>query len=314
MQIPPTPLKDIAALIDAKFIGDSQHEVSGFNEIHRVMPGDCVFVDHPKYYDKALGSAASTIIINKEVDCPKGKALIIHPEPFTAFNTLTKHFSPRTNSGKHIGKHISDSAQIGLQTVIMPGCFIGNHVTIGNNCLLYPNVVIYDGTVIGDNVVIHANTSVGSDAFYFKKRAENFEPLYTCGNVIIENDVVIGSNCTIDKGVTATTKIGRGTIIDNQVHVGHDVLIGEMCLFAAQVGIAGACNIGDKVTVWGQVGISSGITIGNGATILAQSGVGEDVPDGKTFFGTPASDAKEKIREIMALKQLPGLINKLYGK
>src|SRR3954465_14670854 len=124
MKIPASTLKNIAALLQSKYIGRDDHPVTGFNEIHRVEKGDCVFVDHPKYYDKALNSAASTVIINKEVDCPKGKALIIHPEPFTAFNTLTKHFSPRTNSGKHI----SDSAQIGLQTIIMPGCFIGNHV------------------------------------------------------------------------------------------------------------------------------------------------------------------------------------------
>jgi UDP-3-O-[3-hydroxymyristoyl] glucosamine N-acyltransferase len=130
--------------------------------------------------------------------------------------------------------------------------------------------------------------------------------------VVIEDNVVLGSNCTIDKGVTDETRIGKGSILDNQVHVGHDVKIGEMCLFAAQVGIAGACTIGNKVTVWGQVGISSGITIGDNAVILAQSGLGENVAAGKTFFGTPAGDAREKMREVFALKQLPSLIGKLY--
>ncbi len=310
MKIQPTPLSEIAALIQAKIIGDPRHEVTGFNEIHRVEKGDCLFVDHPKYYDKALNSAASTIIINKEVDCPEGKALIIHHEPFTAFNQLTQHFSPKRFSNQHV----SASATIGKNTVVMPGCFVGNDVTIGDNCVIHPNVVIYDGCSIGNNVVIHANTTVGSDAFYFKKREKTFEPLYTCGTVIIEDNVVIGSNCTIDKGVSAITRIGRGSILDNQVHVGHDVLIGEMCLFAAQTGIAGACTIGSKVTVWGQVGISSGISIGDGATILAQSGLGENVPAGKTFFGTPASDAREKMRELFASRQLPSLISKLYDK
>jgi UDP-3-O-[3-hydroxymyristoyl] glucosamine N-acyltransferase len=310
MIIPPTSLKEIAAIINSEYLGSPNHQILGFNEIHRVQKGDCVFVDHPKYFFNALNSAASTIIINSKVDCPDGKALIFHDEPFTAFNTLTKHFAPRVYSQVHI----SPSASVGKDSVIMPGCFIGNNVTIGHNCVIKPNVVIYDNCVIGNNVQIHSNTTIGSDAFYFKKRDTNFEALYTCGNVVIEDNVVIGSGCTIDKGVTATTKIGKGSILDNQVHVGHDVLIGEMCLFAAQVGIAGACNIGNKVTVWGQVGISSGLTIEDGATILAKSGLGEDVPAGKTFFGIPAADAKEKMRELFATKQLTGLIYKLYDK
>jgi len=310
MQIKSTSLKEIAALINSKFIGAENHIITGFNEIHRVVAGDVVFVDHPKYYDKALNSAASTIIINKEVDCPLGKALIIHPEPFTAFNTLTKHFSPKTYSSQSI----SNSAKIGVNTIIMPGAFIGNNVIIGSNCIIHPNVVIYENCILGNNIIVHANTTIGSDAFYFKKRDTEFEPLNTCGIVIIEDNVVIGANCTIDKGVTAITKIGKGCILDNQVHVGHDVLIGEMCLFAAGVGIAGACTIGNKVTMWGQVGISSSIVIGDGATILAQSGVGENVPAGKTYFGSPAGDAKDKMRELFASKQLPALINKLYDK
>jgi UDP-3-O-[3-hydroxymyristoyl] glucosamine N-acyltransferase len=310
MQIKPTSLKEVSAIINAHFVGNADHLITGLNEIHRVRSGDIVFVDHPKYYDKALHSAASTIIINKEVPCPSGKALIIHPEPFTAFNELSKYFQPT----KYSDKPISPSAKIGENTVVMPGCFIGNNVVIGDHCIIYPNVVIYDNCKIGNRVVIHANTSIGSDAFYFKKREKTFEPLNSCGYVTIEDDVVIGASCTIDKGVTSVTKIGRGSILDNQVHIGHDVEIGEMCLFAAQVGIAGACTIGNKVTMWGQVGVSSGLTIADGATILAQSGLAENIKAGETYFGTPASTAREKMRELFAAKQLPDLINKLYDK
>jgi UDP-3-O-[3-hydroxymyristoyl] glucosamine N-acyltransferase len=310
MEIHPVTLKEIAALIKAEYVGKDDHVITGFNEIHRVKNGDVVFVDHPKYYDKALASAASTVIINKKVDCPPGKALLIHPEPFTAFNDLTLHFQPKSYSSQAV----SSSATIGKNVTIMPGCFVGNHAVIGDNTILHPNVVVYDNCRIGSNVIIHANTTIGSDAFYFKKRESRFEPLNTCGLVIIEDDVVIGSNCTIDKGVTSITKIGKGSILDNQVHVGHDVEIGEMCLFAAQIGIAGAVTIGNKVTMWGQVGISSGITIEDGATILAQSGVGENVKAGQTFFGTPAGPAREKMRELFAAKQLPDLIKKLYDK
>jgi UDP-3-O-[3-hydroxymyristoyl] glucosamine N-acyltransferase len=310
MQINPTPLKAIAAIINARFIGDENHLISGFNEIHRVTAGDVVFVDHPKYYDKALRSAASTIIINKEVECPEGKALIIHDEPFTAFNALTQHFQPKQYSLKPI----SDSAVIGKNTVIMPGCFIGNHVTIGDNCILHPNVVVYDTCEIGDNVTINAGTVIGSEGFYFKNRKTHFEQLQTCGRVIIKDNVHVGANCTIDKGVTADTSIGKGTIIDNLVHIAHDVVIGDMCLLAANVGVAGCCNIGNNVTLWGQVGISSGITIGDGAVIQAQSGVSENVPAGKVYFGTPAYEARAKMKEVFAVKQLPSLIHKLYEK
>lgn len=310
MQITPITLKALAEIIKAEYLGDPNHLITGFNEIHRVAKGDVVFVDHPKYYSRALESAATTIIINKKVDCPAGKALIIVEEPFTAFNTLTQHFQPKQYSSLPI----SASANIGTNTVIMPGCFIGNHVTIGNNCILHPNVVVYDNCVIGDNVIIQAGTIIGSDAFYFKNRKTHFEQLETCGNVVIGDDVKIGAGCTIDKGVSSDTWIGKGTIIDNLVHIGHDVVIGEMCLFAANVGIAGCCNIGNRVTLWGQVGIASDITIGDGAVVQAQSGVSENIPEGKVYFGTPAYDARAKMKEVFAAKQLPSLIHKLYDK
>lgn len=310
MQITPTKIKDIAAIIKAEFIGDEDHLITGFNEIHRVVSGDVIFVDHPKYYDKALQSAASTIIINKKVECPKGKGLIIHPEPFTAFNQLTQHFQPKQYSNQPI----SATTKIGKNAIIMPGCFIGNNVIVGDDCILHPNVIIYDNCEIGNNVTIHAGTVIGSDGFYFKNRKTHFEQLQSCGRVIIKDNVSIGANCTFDKGVTSDTIIGKGTIIDNLVHIAHDVVIGEMCLFAANVAIAGCSTIGNNVTMWGQVGISSDITIGDGAVIQAQSGVGENIPAGKVYFGTPANEARAKMKEVFAVKQLPSLIHKLYEK
>lgn len=310
MKITPTPLKEIAKIINARYIGSDTHLITGFNEIHRVEKGDVVFVDHPKYYDKALNSAATTVIINKEVPCPEGKGLIICDEPFTAFNTLTRHFQPLNYSNVSI----SPTAKIGSGTTLMPGVVIGNNSSIGNNCVIYPNVVINDNCHIGNNVVIQAGCVIGSLAFYYKKRTDRFEQLQTVGRVIIHDNVHLGASCTIDKGVTADTIIGKGCILDNMVHVGHDVTIGEMCLFAAGVAIAGACSIGNKVTMWGQVGISSGLTIEDGCTVLAQSGVGENMKAGSTYFGTPAYNAKEKMREIFAAKQLPDVLGKLNEK
>lgn len=293
-------LQKIATLIDAKFVGDQDFLILGINEIHVVESGDIVFVDHPKYYQKALESAATTILINKEVDCPEGKSLLISDDPFRDFNKITNHFNPFKNSKESI----ATSASIGEGTVVQPNVFIGNNVKIGKSCLIHPNVTIYDNTVIGDNVVIHANTVLGADAFYYKNRPEGFDQLISGGRVILKDNVHIGASCTIDKGVTGDTTIGNGTKIDNQVHVGHDTKIGKKCLIASQTGIAGCVIIEDEVTLWGQVGTNSGITIGKGAVILGQTGVTKSIPGGKTYFGTPISESREKLKELAYLKRL----------
>ncbi len=300
----PHTLKDIAALINCAFEGDANHKITGLNEIHMVEAGDIVFVDHPKYYDKALHSKATTILINKNVVCPEGKALLISDDPFRDYNKLVRHFYPVNYSLKQI----SDTAKVGEGSVIMPGVYLGNNVTIGNNCVIHPNVTIYNDCHIGNNVIIHANCVIGADAFYYKKRADYFDKMISCGRVIIEDDVEIGPMCTIDKGVSGDTKIGAGTKLDNHVQIGHDTQVGKMCLMASQVGVAGVVKIEDGVTLWGQAGIRSDVTIGKGAVLLAQAGLGEDIPAGKTYFGSPAGDARAKMKEVAALKMLPDLI------
>jgi UDP-3-O-[3-hydroxymyristoyl] glucosamine N-acyltransferase len=300
-------LKEIAGIINCEYVGDPDFSVTGMNEIHVVESGDIVFVDHPKYYDKALNSAATTILINKIVDCPEGKALLISDDPFRDFNTLTNHFKPF----QFANAAISASAKIGVGTVIQPNSFIGNHVVIGKNCLIHSNVSIYDHTLIGDNVIIHAGTILGADAFYYKKRAEGFDQLISGGRVVIENNVGIGALCTIDKGVTGDTTIGEGTKIDNQVHVGHDTVIGKKCLIASQTGIAGCVIIKDEVTIWGQVGTTSGITIGEKAVILGQTGVTKSVEGGKTYFGTPIQESREKLKQLANIKKIPEILRKL---
>lgn len=301
------PLKEIAAIIGSTYVGDDNFPVHGMNEIHVVEPGDIVFVDHPKYYDKALQSAATIILINKEVDCPEGKALLISDDPFRDFNKLTRHFKPF----KAAGATIADSAVIGEGTVIQPNTFVGNNVKIGKNCLIHSNVSIYDHTEIGDNVIIHSGTVLGADAFYYKKRPEGFDQLLSGGRVIIEDNVGIGALCTIDKGVTGDTRIGEGTKLDNQVHVGHDTVIGKKVLIASQTGIAGCCVIEDEVTIWGQVGLTSGITIGAKAVIMAQSGVPKSVEGGKAYFGSPAEESREKMKQMAYIKRIPELLEKI---
>ncbi len=306
----PQTLNDLAALTSSTVIGDGGMKVSGINEIHKVESGDVTFVDHPKYYDKALTSAATFVIINKKIEAPEGKALLYSEQPFDAYNTIVKHF----HSFEPSSKSISDSAVIGEGTIVQPGAFIGNHVKIGKHCIIHSNVSIYDHSVIGDYVIIHANTVIGGDAFYFKRKPEGYDKMISCGRAVIHDHVEIGSGCTIDKGVSGDTIIGLGTKIDNLVHIGHDTVVGKNCLFAGQVGIAGVATIEDDVILWGQVGVSKDLTIGKGAVVLAKSGVPKSLEGGKTYFGAPTQEAREKMRELAFIKQLPDIIVKLKEK
>ena len=253
-------LNEIAALIQAKVIGDGTQKVTGINEIHKVENGDITFVDHPKYYVKALQSKATYVIINKEVAPPDGKGLLFSNDPFRDYVSLVKHFRPFVPCSKSI----SDTAEIGIGTIIQPGAFIGNNVKIGNDCIIHSNVSIYDNTQIGNGVIIHSSTV-----------------------------------------------IGKGTKIDNHVQVGHDTVVGEHCLFASQVGIAGVVRIEDHVILWGQVGVQKDLTIGEGAVVLGQSGVGKTLEGNKIYFGSPVRDARDKMKEIALVKQLPELFEKL---
>jgi UDP-3-O-[3-hydroxymyristoyl] glucosamine N-acyltransferase len=309
----PVPLKEIAQLINAELIGNTIASATGINEIHRVEKGDLAFVDHPKYYDTCIHSAASFIIINKKTDFPEGKALLIVNEPFEAYIKIAEHFRPFNPSMKTI----SGTVTAGEGTVIMPHTYIGNHVTIGKNCVIHPNVTILDYTIIGDGVIIQAGTVIGSDAFYYNKKPNrdvHYKKMNSCGRVVIENAVEIGAGCTIDRGVTGDTLIGAGTKIDNLVHIGHDTIVGKNCLFAAQVGIAGATIIEDNVILWGQVGVSKTLTIGKDAIVLAQSGVPSSLDGGKTYWGSPTEDASQKRRELVWVKRIPELWDKVMGK
>ena len=294
----PQTLHSIAEIIGVRYIGNSDFPVFGTNEIHRVTPGDIVFVNHPKYYDKALDSAATVILIDKEVECPEGKALLISDDPFRDFNLINLHFTKLNNFRDEL-----HNVEIGEGSFIHPTAVLGNDVKIGKNCHIFPNVVIGDRTVIGDHVIIQANTVIGGDAFYYRKLNGNFDRLVSVGNVVIENQVEIGNGCTIDRGVTDATIIGEGSVLDNQIQIGHDTIIGKKCLIASQTGIAGCCIIDDEVTIWGQVGMASGVRVESGTVLLAKCGVNRDLKKG-TYFGTIAEEFRDYLRKEVKLKNL----------
>jgi UDP-3-O-[3-hydroxymyristoyl] glucosamine N-acyltransferase len=313
MQFPsPVSVQWLARFLGAELIGNKDGQATGINEIHKVEKGDLVFVDHPKYYETCIRSEASFIIINKAIEVPPGKALLVVDQPFDAYLKIVRHFRPfEPATGM-----ISPSAVIGEGTYIYPNAFIGHHVKIGKDCMIHPNVTILDYSVIGDHVIIQAGTVIGSDAFYYngkKDREVWYRKMESCGRVVIGDYVEIGAGCTIDRGVTHDTVIGAGSKLDNLIHIGHDTVTGKNCLFAGQVGIAGAVEIGNGVILWGQVGVSKTLTIGDNAVVYAQSGVPASLDGGKVYFGSTAEEAKIKMKELVWVKRIPELWKKVMG-
>ncbi len=306
----PLQLKTLAEITSSEYIGDPDYMVSGINEIHMVEAGDITFVDHPKYYEKALNSKATTIIINQKVECPKGKALLFNEDPFSAYLKIVYKYRPFEPAIARI----SPSATIGKNTIIQPGAFIGNHVVIGDNCLIHANVSIYDHSVIGDDVIIHSNSVIGADAYYFQRRKEGLKKFESCGRVLIENRVEIGALCSVDKGVSGDTIISEGTKLDNHVQIGHDTFIGRDCLIGAYCAIAGVTRIEDDVLLWGRVAVNKDLVVGKGAIVLATSAVDKSLPGNKTYYGSPAVPALIAWREKAALRMLPELIKTLGDK
>lgn len=299
---------ELAAITGAQVIGNGNLTVTGLNEIHNVTDGDITFVDHEKYYSSTLQSRATAILINKTTELPQGKVLLLHENPFVAYNQLARHFKPE-RAFKPI-QQIDE--RIGEGAIIHEGVKIGDNVRIGRNCVLHPNVVVYPYSVIGDNVIIHANTTIGSDAFYYKRLADKqYEKMYTAGRVVIESNVEIGANCTIDAGVSSDTTIGNGTKLDNQVHIGHDVKIGEHCILASQVGIAGNTRIGNRVILYGKAGVNKNIEIGDDAVVMATAAVAKSLEGGKSYIGIPAEEARVFARQYAIIKKLPELWEKL---
>jgi UDP-3-O-[3-hydroxymyristoyl] glucosamine N-acyltransferase len=296
----PISVKSLAEEIGARLVGDETLWAHGINEIHKVVSGDITFVDIEKYYSKSLKSAATIIIINKEVACPAGKCLLLVDEPFQAYNNLVfKHrpFQP-------LSQMISPTARIDPSAIIEPQVVIGHQVIIGANSYIQANCYIGSHTTIGERVIIQAGTMIGTDAFYFKQYPDHFEKWHSGGEVIIEDDVFIGASCTINKGVSGATVIGKGSKLDSQVHIGHGAVLGQHCLLAGQVGVGGKAIVGDRVKVYGQAGIANNITVGNDAIILAKTGVLRSVEGGKSYFGMPAEEARQKFMQIVAVKNL----------
>ncbi len=304
----PAPLlaSTFAESCGAQLHGPDQH-IHGVNEIHRVEPGDLTFVDHPKYYRKTLGSAASVILIDRlpEGVTPSGKTLLVRANPFEAYDALIALHRPTVRLSESVLAKAASSPDIDPTAVIEPGAIVGPGVTIGAHTVISAGAVVYGPCVIGAHCRIGANAVIGDEAFYYRGIGGNGRQKWsTGGDVHIEDYVEIGPLCNIARGVGSTTRIGRGTKIDAACMIAHDVVIGEDCLLAAHVGIAGNCRIGNRVVLYGQTGLAQNVEIGDDAVCLARTGVSKSIPGGKTYNGNPVQEAREWLKEIAATRRL----------
>jgi UDP-3-O-[3-hydroxymyristoyl] glucosamine N-acyltransferase len=321
-------LGEIARLINGELIGDSSLVITGFSGIKEAQKGDLTFLANSKYFSLAQETKASAIITPRDATV-NGKAIIRTDNPSLAFSNLLTQVGAQ--SAPHfkgidinasiakdavIGKNVSigpfviieSGVKIGDNTVIYGGCFIGHKTTIGRDGLIYPNVTIRELTVIGDRTIIHSGTVIGSDGFGFVPADGRHLKIPQIGNVVIEDDVEIGANVTIDRARFDKTVIGQGTKIDNLVQIAHNVRLGKHCLIVSQTGISGSTVLEDHVTLAGQVGIVGHVTIGQGAVVGAQSGVSNSIPAKTIVWGFPAKEISEAKRVNAGVQRLPHYI------
>ncbi len=325
------PAAQIALLVNGKTEGDPTVTVDSFGKIEEAREGQLSFFANPKYEEYLYRTKASVIIVNEayELREPVKATLIRVPDAYTAFATLLSKYqeikqhsmagvqqpvyiAPSATYGQQVFigafAYLGENVKVGNNTKIYPNVFIGENVTVGDNCILHPGVKIYNDCVIGNNVTIHGGTIIGSDGFGFAPQADgSFKKVPQIGNVIIEDDVEIGSNTTIDRATIGSTIIKKGAKLDNLIQVAHNVEIGQSTVIAAQTGISGSTKIGKGVMIGGQAGIVGHIHLGDGSKVNAQSGVSKSIEPGKAVTGSPAYDYTAALRSQAVSRKLPDL-------
>jgi len=326
----PFSAAEVANHLQGKVVGDPSVTLKGFAPAERAQASDLTFAENEGFFAKAEQSEASAIIVGGEFKSAR-KTLIQVSNPRVAFAKALELFfpEPRLPAGVHPTAIIASSAQVDPTAHVGPHCVVGervrigaravlhggNHVgadcRLGDDVILFPNVTLYPRTELGHRVRVHAGTVIGSDGFGYVQDKGVHRKVPQIGNVIVGDDVEIGTNVTIDRGALGPTIIGKGTKIDNLVQIAHNVEIGEHCLLVAQVGIAGSTKLGNYVVLAGQVGVAGHLKIGNQVTVAAQSGVMNNIPDGEKWFGAPAQPDKVTKRQLIALRQLPDWLKRI---
>ena len=326
----PYTADEIARHLEGRVFGDGSVRIDGFAPADRAKPGDLTFAENPAYFARAEASAAAAILVDGDFR-PGGKALIRVPNARVAFARVLPLFFPEPQfpPGIHPSSQIAASATVDPTAHVGPFCVVGEQAQIGPRCVLrgqswvgancrlgeevhlLPHVTLYAGTQIGNRVRIHAGAVLGSDGFGYVLDNGVHRKVPQMGNVVVQDDVEIGANVTIDRGALGPTTIGRVTKIDNLVQIGHNVSVGDHCLIISQVGVAGSTKLGNYCVLAGQAGLSGHLKIGNGVTIAAQSGVMRDIPDGQKVLGAPALPDKEAKRQMIAIQRLPDMLRRM---
>lgn len=322
-------LDEIAHLVSGEVVGDGKILITGLCDIKEGNAGDLTFVSNPKYFSFVETTKASAIITPRDFKV-KGKSIIRTDNPSLAFAKITSLIlgeETKHIQGVHQTAIVAEDAEIGINVAIGPyavieskakigdgsiingGCYIGHESTVGKNCLLYSRVNIREKVSIGNRVIIHSGAIIGSDGFGFNQINGVHEKIPQIGIVVIEDDVEIGANVTIDRARLDKTLIGHGTKIDNLVHIAHNVTIGENCLIIAQVGIAGSVKVGKNVILAGQAGIAPHVTIGDGVVVTSQSGVTKSIPPHTTVYGYPAKPERIAKKVNAHLQRLPKYVD-----
>ena len=326
----PYTTAELAQRLQGEVVGDANLQLTGFAGATTAKPGDLTFAENSEYLAKAEESAASAILVSGAMTSAK-KTLIRVPNARVGFAKVLPLFfpSPKFAPGIHPTAVIAPSAQIdptafvgplctvgertqiGARSALLSGVHVGPDCRIGEDVRLHPNVTIYARSVLGHRVILHGGAVIGADGFGYVQDEGQHLKVPQIGNVIIQDDVEIGANSTVDRAALGTTVIGKGTKIDNLVQVGHNVVIGEHSILVAQVGVAGSTKVGHHAVLGGQSGLSGHITLGNNVSVGGQSGVMTDIPDGEKWFGSPARPDKQTKRQMLAVMQLPDLIKRV---
>jgi UDP-3-O-[3-hydroxymyristoyl] glucosamine N-acyltransferase len=327
----------IAELLQGEIVGDANATVSGLSKIEEGKAGTLSFLANPKYEDHIYTTGSTLVIVNKEFEpqqaLPSGCTLIKVPEAYSAFARLLEMYdqaiskqpkieemafiSPNAKIGEnvYIGAfaYISDGAVIGDNTHIYPNSYVGDNVVVGNNTVIYSGVHIYRDCVVGNHCTLHSGAIIGADGFGFAPNSENnYQKVPQIGNTILEDHVSIGANTTVDRATLGSTVVKKGVKLDNLVQIGHNVVIGDNTVMAAQTGIAGSTKLGKNMMIGGQVGIVGHIEIADGVKIGAQSGVGKSIrKEGEMVLGSPAYEAEDYKKSYMGFRRLPFILNKL---
>ncbi len=322
-------LKELASLLNGKIFGDHNIEITGVSGIHEAKEGDITFISSKKYLKDVSACRASCVIVKEPTSDIHITQLKVS-NPYLAFAKLLEHFyikpikpigisknafvSDKAKTGMNVSvfpfSYISDGVSIGDHTVIHPYVFIGENSTIGEQCIIYPHVTLREGVTIGNKVIIHSGSVIGSEGFGYVFDEGRYHKIPQVGGVVIEDDVEIGSNTSVDRATTGNTIIGKGTKIDNLAQIAHNVKIGNNSIIVAQVGIGGSTEIGDYVTLGGQVGVADHTKIESGTMIGAQSGIMGNVTKG-TYTGTPAIPHRDWLKAQAIFAKLPELYKKI---